>query len=301
MRSNAAMCVAVFGACAALGAARPAAGQSNVRVVLSEVVDDRISDRMMSGGLVLELNLEGQGLDTVKSARFRLKEAKADTGQSLLDPKAKAPDFTDRNVNAGNVQVSLASPPREARTVRVSGTVDLFVPSRDPGSLVKVPGFLSGLDRSLASKGLKANKVEVTVLSRERYSEEQKKNRLDEKKIALIRAEGKERGMKDEEVDALVEMAKAFDGMGGGPLPENVLLLKIGRPGYEKVQDLWVETAAGEKIESGSSQGSGTEDAWLKQVEMRSALPKDAVLAFSLFTDKAIVSVPFELKEVVLP
>ena len=301
MRRNAAIRVAVLAALVAGGAARPAAGQSNVKVVVSEVVDDRISDQMMSGGLVLALNLEGEGLDAVKSARFRMKEAKADTGQSLLDPKAKAPDFTDRNVNGGQVQVSLASPPREASKVGVSGVAELFLPARDPASVVKVPGFLSALDRPLASKGLKANKVEVTVLSKERYAEEQKKNRLDEKKIALIRAEGKERGMKAEEIDALVETAKAFDGMGGGPLPENVLLLKVGRPGYEKVQELWVETAAGEKIDSGSSQGSGSEDAMLKQIEMRSPLPKDAVLVFSLFTDKAIVSVPFELKEVVLP
>lgn len=107
--------------------------------------------------------------------------------------------------------------------------------------------------------------------------------------------------MKDEEIDALVEMARAFEEMGGGPLPENVLLLKIARPGYDKVQEIWVETAAGEKIESGGSQGSGREDAFLKQVEMREPLPKDAVLVVSLFTDKAIVPVPFEMKEVVLP
>jgi len=301
MRNGTANRLAALGAVVALGAALPAAGQSNAKVVLAEVVDDRISDKMMSGGLVLVMNLEGEGLEGVKSARFRLKEAKADTGQSLLDPKAKVPDFTDRNVNGGRVQASLASPPREATSVRVSGTAELFVPSRDPGSVVKVPGFLARLDKPAAAKGLKANGVELTVLSKEAYAAEQKKNRLDEKKIALIRAEGKERGMKDEEIDALVEMARAFEEMGGGPLPENVLLLKIARPGYDKVQEIWVETAAGEKIESGGSQGSGREDAFLKQVEMREPLPKDAVLVVSLFTDKAIVSVPFEMKEVVLP
>ena len=34
---------------------------------------------------------------------------------------------------------------------------------------------------------------------------------------------------------------------------------------------------------------------------MKKALPKDAVLVLSLFTDKAIVSVPFDVKEVPLP
>lgn len=301
MKKDSANRVAAIGLLLALGGALPAAGQSNVKVVLSEAVDERISDRMMTGGLVLVLNLEGEGLDAVKSARFRVKEARVDTGQSLLDPKAKVPDFTDRNVNAGRVQVTLGSPPRDAAKVRVSGTAELFVPSRDPASVVKVPGFLSSLDKPVVSKGLKANGVEVTVLSKARYAEEQKKNRLDEKKIALIRAEGKERGMKDEEIDALVEMAKGFEEMGGGPLPENVLLLKIGRPGDEKIQELWVETAAGEKIETGGSQGSGSPEGFLKQVEMRGPLPKDAVLVFSLFTGKSIVSLPFDLKEVPLP
>lgn len=290
-----------FGALVALGAGPPAAAQANAKVVVSEVVDDRISEGMMSGGLVLMLNLEGDGLEGVKSARFRVKEAKDDTGKSLLDPKAKVPDFTDRNVNGGNVQVGLENPPRTATKVRVSGTAELFVPGRDPASVVKVPGFLSRLDKPVVSKGLKANKVELTVLSKEKYAEEQKKNKLDDKKIAMIRAEGKERGMKDEEIDALVEMAKAFEEFGGGPLPENALLLKLARPGDEKIQDLWLETASGEKIETGSSQGSGAEDGYLKQIEVRSAIPKDAVLVLSLFTDKAIVSVPFDLKEVPLP
>jgi hypothetical protein len=88
MKRIAACRVVALGAIVALAAAAPAAGQSNVKVVLSDVVDDRISEGMMSGGLVLMLNLEGEGLDGVKSARFRLKEAKDDTGKSLLDPKA---------------------------------------------------------------------------------------------------------------------------------------------------------------------------------------------------------------------
>jgi hypothetical protein len=183
----------------------------------------------------------------------------------------------------------------------VTGTADLFVPGRDAASVVKVPGFLSRLDKPVQSKGLKAAKVDLTALSKEKYVEERKKNRLDEKKIALIRAEAKERGMKDEEVDALVEMAKAFDEIGGGDLPENGLYLKVPRASDGRIQELWLETPAGEKIETGGSQGSGSEEGMLRQIEVRSALPKDAVLVLSLFTDKAIVSIPFDLKEVPLP
>jgi len=293
--------VAALGAFVALGAAAPARGQTNVKVVPAEVIDDRISEGMATGGLALLLNFEGDGLDAVKAARIRLKEAKADTGEDLLPKKASVPDFTDRNVNGGNLQVAVENPPRGAASVRVSGTAELHVPGRDPASLVKVPGALGKLDKPVVSKGLKAAKVELTLLSKEKYLEERKRNRLDEAKIAAIRAEAKEQGMKDEQVDALVEMAKAFDELGGGELPENGLYLKVPKASEEKIQELWLETAAGEKIESGGSSSSSDEAFTLRKVELKSAPPKDAVLAVRLLTDKSILSIPFELKEVPLP
>ena len=90
------------------------------------------------------------------------------------------------NSNAGNIQVTLENPPRGAASVRLSGTADLFIPMRDPNSLVKVPGFLARPGKPVPSKGLGAAKVEVTVLSKDSYVEELKKDRLDEKKIAAI-------------------------------------------------------------------------------------------------------------------
>ncbi|MBK9090237.1 MAG: hypothetical protein IPL90_14755 [Holophagales bacterium] len=282
-------------------AALPAAGQSNVKVVLSDVVDDRISDGMGSGGLVLMLNLGGDGLDAVKSARIRVKAAQDDTGRDLVNPKSRPPEFSDRNSNGGNIEVALDNPPRSATSMRISGTADLFVPGRDPSSVVKVPGFLARPGKPVASKGLKAAKVEVTVLSKESYVEARKKNRLDEKKIAAIRAEAKERGMKDEEIGPLIEMAKAFDEMGESDFPEHGLYLRIPKTSEEKIQELWLETPAGERIETGGSASRTDEAVVLQQIDVKKALPKDAVLVLSLFTEKAIVSVPFDIKEVPLP
>ena len=293
--------VVALGAFIVLCAAQPVAGQSNVKVVLSEVVDDRISDGMGSGGLVLKLNLGGDGLDAVKSARIRVKEAKDDSGKSLVNPKTRPPEFSDRNSDGGNIQVALDNPPRGATSMRISGTADLFVPGRDPNSVVKAPGFLARLGKPVASKGLKAGKVDVTVLSKESYVEARKKNRLDEKKIAEIRAEAKERGMKDEEIGPLIEMAKAFDDMGESDFPEHGLYLQIPKVSEEKIQELWLETPSGELIETGGYSARTDKDVVLKQIDVKKALPKDAVLVLSLFTDKAIVSVPFDIKEVPLP
>ncbi len=185
--------------------------------------------------------------------------------------------------------------------MRISGTADLFVPGRDPNSVVKVPDFLARTGKPVTSKGLKAAKVDVTVLSKESYVEARKKNRLDEKKIAAIRAEAKERGMKDEEIGPLIEMAKAFDEMGESDFPEHGLYLQIPKAAEEKMQDLWLETPAGERIETGGSASRTDEETVLKQIDVKKALPKDAVLVVSLFTEKAIVSVPFDIKEVPLP
>lgn len=301
MRRIGACSIATFGAVIALGVARPAAGQTNVKVVVKEVTDDRISQGFSTGRLAVSLNLEGEGLDAVTSARILLKDAKDDTGKSLLPEKLEKPEFKDRNVNGGALEVGLENPPRSASSMRLSGTAELFVPGRDPNTVVKVPGFLSRLDKPVTSKGLKAAKVDVTVLSKEGYLAEQKKNALDDKKIAAIRAEGKAHGAKDEEIDAVIEMAKALQGMDDKNMPEHNLFLLISGTGDEKIQELWVESAAGEKLDSGSSMGSGGEAGVLKRIEYHEALPKDAVLAFRLFTDKAIVSVPFEVKEVQLP
>ncbi len=301
MQRSTACRVVALGAFVALGAPIPANGQTNVKVAPVEVGDDRISEGLATGGHVLGLNLAGDGMDGVVSARIRLKSAKTDGGEDLLPAKMDVPDFSDRNVNAGNLQVVVKSPPRTATKVHVSGIAELFVPGRDPAALVKVPGALSRLDKPVASKGLKAAKVDVTLLSKEKYLEERKKNRLDEKKIAQIRAEGKERGMKDEEIDAIVEMAKAFDEIGEGDLPEHGLYLKVPKAADERIQDLWVETAGGEKVETSGSSSRSDESFVLKQVALKAAAPKDAVLAVRLLTDKTIVSFPFELKEVVLP
>ena len=185
--------------------------------------------------------------------------------------------------------------------MRVSGTADLFVPGRDPSSVVKVPGFLARAGKPVDSKGLKAAKVEMTVLSKESYVEARKKNRHDEKKIAAIRAEAKERGMKDEEIGPLIEMAKAFDEMGESDFPEHGLYLQLPKASEEKIQDLWLETPSGERMETGGYSARTDKDVVLKQIDVKKALPKDTVLVLSLFTEKAIVSVPFDIKEVRLP
>ena len=295
--------VVALGAFVALCAALPAAGQSNVKVVLSDVVDDRISDGMVSGGLVLIAEPRRGG-----ARRSEVGPHAAEGGEGRLAgrasstrrpaPRVQRPQQQRRKHPGRSRQPAAGA----RRRCRVSGTADLFVPGRDPSSVVKVPGFLARPGKPVASKGLKAAKVELTVLSKESYVEARKKNRLDEKKIAEIRAEAKERGMKDEEVGRPDRDGEGLRRNGGVGLPRaRPLPARSRRRATRRSRSSGSRPPSGERIETGGSASRTDEEMVLQQIDVKKALPKDAVLVLSLFTEKAIVSVPFDIKEVRLP
>ncbi len=289
---------AALGAVVFLGAAQPVARQSKVKVVVADVTEQRISPDASQNQLTLTLRLEGAGLEEVKSARIRLKDARDSTGKSLLDPKSSWAAVDGRSFDTGSLDLHLESPARNASSIRISGTAELFVPGRDPNSLVKVPGFQAHPGKPVVSKGLAAARVEMTVLTKDLYIEERKRNQLDEKKTAAIRAEAKKRGEKDEEVEALLAVAKALDAI---VVSEHGLYLRIPKAGDEKIQALGLQTASGEEIETGDAAATTREGIVLRQIRLNRELPQDAVLVARLFTDKTLVSVPFDLKEVPLP
>src|SRR5512140_629905 len=172
---------------AALLATAPtsALAQSGVRVEVDEVVDNRLPAGAMTGTLDIHVKLAGTSLDKVTAARVIVKDARDNNGKVLEAPKP--PDFTDRNVNAGILEISLPSPQRSAKSVSVKGTVELFVPSRDPSATIKVDNALAKLDAPLSSKALKTAKLSLTPLSPQRYAEEKQKQKITEKDLEEIR------------------------------------------------------------------------------------------------------------------
>src|SRR5215212_79188 len=125
--------------------------QTGVGVELDEVVDNRVSAGMVTGSLGLRVKLKGAGLDKASAARVVVKEARDDRGTSLVDPSSSE-DFTPRDYNSGTLQVSLNQPARAASSVRIKGSVELFVPSRDPNAILKIDKALTKLDTPLTAK-----------------------------------------------------------------------------------------------------------------------------------------------------
>jgi hypothetical protein len=277
----------------ALALASSALAQSGVGVELDEITDNRLSEGMMTGGCELRVKLTGNGLDKAQAARIVVKEAKDDRGTSLYN-EPMSNDFTARDVNNGTIQFSLKQPARAATTVRIKGTVELYVPGRDPGSIVKVDKALAKPDAPLASKGLKAAKVDLTLLSRAGYATLMKTRKLTEADIEKIRAEGKKRGVSEKEVEAMIGFAKAMEGM-DGDTPEGAVILSGKKDAFDRVFRVEILGTDGKPVDVGSHSTSTRGDDSIMTMQPNQPPPANASLQFSLLTDKSRLSFPFEL------
>lgn len=279
----------------ALALAGSVRAQSGVGVEIDEIVDNRVGAEMLTGSLQLRVKLKGTGLDKATAARVIVKEARDDRGTVLTkeggdDP----PDFTPREYNNGMVPMSLRTPARAASSVRVKGSVELYVPGRDPNSTVKIEKALARLDAPLSNKTLKAAKIEITPLSPAGYAARMKDRKLDDDEIAKIRAEGKARGVPEKEIEFMIELAKAMESMDTPPR-EGTVILAGEKSDFDRIFRVEILGADGKPIDLPERSSSSRGDDTLMTLVPSSALPANATLELTLLTDKSRVSFPFEL------
>lgn len=275
-----------------------ALAQSGVGVDLEDVVDNRVAHEMLVGSLELRVKLHGNGLDKATAARIVVKDARDDRGTVLSDEKRNL-DFQPRDYNMGVLSVSLKSPARAASSVKVKGNIELFVPSRDPNAVVKVDRALAKLDAPLSSKGLKAAKIEITPLSVAGYNAAKKKTKLDDAKIAEIRAEGKKQGVPEKEIEMAIEFAKAMDAIDETPA-EGTVILSGTADDFDRIFRIEILGNDGKPIDVNGRSTSTRGESSIMTLQPSAAPPQNAALQFYLLTDKSKVSVPFELS-VTLP
>lgn len=278
----------------------PAHGQSGVGVEVDDVVDNRMSSTdtggfQMTGGLELRVKLTGSGLDKATAARVILKEAKDDSGKSLLRANPDVPDFMPRDYNSGTLQISVGQPERKATSVRLKGTVELYVPGKDPNASVKVDKPLAKLDVPFSTKALKAAKLEITPLSREGYEAAKKARTITAQDIEKIRAEGKARGVDEKEIELAIEMAKAFESMDSG-YPEGAVVLSGRKADFDRIFRIEVLGSDGKPMNTSGRSTSTRGESALMTLNLSEPIPADAKLEIQMITDKARASFPFDLK-----
>lgn len=278
----------------AIAFATQALGQSGVKVTIDDVTDNRVAAEMMQGSLQLRLKVEGTGLDKAAAARIVVKDAKDDRGTVLVKPDEKPPDFESREYNSGMMMLSLRPPSRAASRVRMKGTVDFFVPSRDPNANIKVTNALKKLDAPVSSAALKTAKVELTLLSPARYKAMQDDRKLTDDKIAQIRAEGKKAGASEKDIELAIGLAKAFEQMDAEPR-ENAVYLSGTESSFNRIYRIEFLGKDGKPVDVGERGTSTRGDDVIMTLVPREPVPADSTLQVLLLTDKSKVSFPFEL------
>ena len=271
----------------AIGGAASAAKASRMAVAVGDVTDRRRNDNVFSE-LEVELKVAGDGLEGARGARALVTSAADDTGRNLIKDAKASRDFEKSSGDGPpTLKVSLKNPARKATALReLSGQVEVFVPARDTAAITRVEKFLSRMDRPISSPGLKAARAEVTVISRKTYEAEKKKN--DERRQAEAQSAG-----------IAGAMAQAFAGLFDGffgDIGENDVLIRVDDKG-KKVFGVEIFDAAGARIDNQGSMTVG-DFVILKHPQK---VPADATLAVYVLTPKALLSAPFNLKNVPLP
>lgn len=274
--------------------------QSGVRVELDEVVDNRMSTDpnerfQMHGSLELRVKVTGKDIDKAVAARVLIKDAKDDKGNSLVASSSSPPDFFPREYNNGTLQVATKQPARAASSVVVKGTVELYVPGRDPNASLKVDKALAKLDAPLSSKALKTAKLELTPLSRNGYTELMKSRKITDADIEKLRAEAKKEGASEQDIELAIGLAKAFEGM-DTELPENAIVFSGKKADFDRIFRLELLNAEGNPIHIGSRGTSSRGESAIMTLQPSETVPPNATMQLMLITDKSRVSFPFELK-----
>jgi hypothetical protein len=185
----------------------PLVAADDIKVAAGTVEEQRYSDPSF-GGLTVELQLAGETVKDIKAVRTKIKSAKDDRGTNLHKPpkEERSADFQDFSPNTRPGPRFELLPPRDASTIDVSGEVELFIPSRDPDTKMKIEGFMARLDKPIVTSALKAAKAEITPLSAAAYKARQAGNKP--KKEDII-AEGKKHGASEEEIKQALAMIEA--------------------------------------------------------------------------------------------
>lgn len=255
----------------------------------------QVNDRRTNGFFAqLAISVEMPKIKSadVAASRVMLTKAVDETGRDLLDPEAKEPQFeTHRGGQPDRpaaVSVTLKNPDRKAMSIKeVRGEIELFMPAKDPNSVAEVAKFLPQSGKPLVHKALKANGVEISLVTPAQLEAEKKKRSEEKKK------EYAEMGFEGEDLANM--LAQFLEGMFMGS-SENDLMVRIKDPN-KRIQDISYIDGAGEV-----QMVSVIDDEGMTKLSTWAGKPQpDWKLRVSMRTPKNLVRYPLALNNVPLP
>jgi hypothetical protein len=269
-----------------------------IPLAAQNVTVKQVNDRRTSGQffaqLVISLDLPKVHASDVAASRVLVASATDSAGNSLIDADAKEPEL-ESNQRGGpdadaalpaSVSVTLKNPSRKATSVKeVRGDIELYMPSKDPNSVADVAKFLSFSGKPLAHKALKANGVEIALISPAQLEAEKK--RLGDAKRKEALAAGYEPDDADAAVKSYLESLLSLE--------ESDVLVRLKDPN-KRIQAIeYVAGTETKHVSMRDDEGFVILSAWGDKPQ------PDWGLRVSMKTPKNTVRQPFVLTNVPLP
>jgi hypothetical protein len=268
-----------------------ASAQQKLDVVVKQVHDRRANGFFSE--LTISMTLPKVRANEVAASRVTITSAVDETGRDLLDPERKAGFEPQRTggqaepATPASVSVALKNPDRKATKVKeVRGEIELFMPAKDPNSIAEIAKFTTFSGKALSHKALKANGVDIALVSPAQV-EAEKKKRADAKK-----KEYAEMGFEGED---LANMLKSFvESLLGAE--ENDLYVRVKDPG-NRIQEIEYVDSKGEvqMVSRRDEEGMTLLSTWAGKPQ------PDWKLRVSMKTPKNVVKYTFALADVPLP
>ena len=266
--------------------------------LFAQVTIKRVNDRRTSGKffneLAITLELPKVKASDVAASRVLVSSAVDNTGKSLVDPEKAEPglesntglSMSDDAAALATVSLRLLNPERRATSVKeVRGEIELFMPGKDPNSVASIPKFLSFSGKPFTHKALKANGIEISLLSPAQVEAEKK--RIGDAKRKEYAAAGYEGESLDDAVKSSLEYTLDLD--------EGELLFRIKDPN-KRIQEInYLAGTETKRVSMNDDEGFMKISAWGDKPQ------PDWGLRISMKTPKNTVRQPFALKDVPLP
>jgi hypothetical protein len=260
---------------------------------------EQINDRRTSGSfsqLTIAMKTPAIRSAEVAAARVLVAAATDDSGRNLVDAERGEPELEPNHRMAmpgqdpaapAMVTVTLKNPDRKAtKLTEVRGEIELYMPAKDANSVAEIPKFMSQSGKALNHKALKANGVEIAIVSGAQLDAEKK--RIADAK----RKEYKEMGYEGESLEQMLTsiLSSVLN------LQESELLARIKDPN-KRIQEIAYVDASGDvkRVMTSDEEGMTKFYTWGGKPEA------DWKLRVSMKTSKNLVRHAFALTDVPLP
>lgn len=261
-----------------------------VQVLLGDVKDTRTTGKFFAG-LEVEVKLLGDAVADTKSVRATVTKCVDDTGRDLLDPAKVEQDFQVRGDASENttIQLRFRNPARKATSIKeLTGTLELFMPQKDPDATVTVESFQKQIGTPLPQEALKKTGIQITVWTKEQYD--------------AMRQKKKEEAQKKAKADVGEAIAQGvgqfFDGFTAiGP---NDVTMEVKDPN-QKLVTIEFRDSSGKKIDNRGRSSMGNKPEQQVTYHFGSKLPDTTQMVILVAAPKALLSTPFNLANTVLP